>query len=489
MSEAAANERKQTAKSLFIVGAGGAIAQVVIVLCNPILTRLYSPESYGQWALLLSVALIASTVAALRYELAILLPDTHEEAANVLAWCFLLSSIAGLALLFALPFSHRLLADSLDLHSLIEWVWGIPVLVTATGMYQASISWCTRMKDFAHFSLALVVLPLLTISVQIVAALTGLGDARGLFLGSLLGQLAATGVMVTIIAYRYHGLIGSSLSWRLTWQMVTRYKNYALYMTPYSLIGMIRNRIAFFVLSSVNARVQVGYYAISERVVRLPGNFVSESIRPVFFQKAAEAEFKTLEPAILEGLHLINRWATPFFVLFLFEASELFAIVFGKEWRDAGPYGVLLAFPAFVLLHTNWLDRGLDVLGRQKLAFQLEAFFSLLAVLFLLFGVYALKDVFYGVLLQALAFCAYNVFWVVAFFKVAGFRMWGLGTLTGNCLIIAALCTALYLALDWALPTMLAITVYLLMAGLAAVLRLRKEWAKLNQEVKTLGVA
>ena len=78
MIESMLNERKQTAKSLVIVGAGGAIGQIATVLFNPILTRLYTPESYGQWALLLSLALLATTISSLRYELAILLPDTHE---------------------------------------------------------------------------------------------------------------------------------------------------------------------------------------------------------------------------------------------------------------------------------------------------------------------------------------------------------------------------------------------------------------------------
>lgn len=489
MIQSVINERKQTAKSLVIVGAGGAIGQIATVLFNPILTRLYTPESYGQWALLLSLALLATTISSLRYELAILLPDTHEEAANVLAWSILVSLILALGTLCSISLLHNFLVGSLGLHSLAGWLWWIPVLVVATGIYQSSISWCTRMKDFAYFSLALATLPLLTISVQIFAALNGWQDARGLFLGSLLGQIGATCVMVAIITYNYHSFILKSLSWRLTWQMMIRYKNYALYMTPYSLIGMIRNRMAVLILSSVGATIQVGYYAFSDRVVRLPGNFISDSVRPIFFQKAAKNKLKTLEPAILESLLLINRWATPFFVLFVFEAFELFAMIFGEEWRNAGLYGIILAFPAFVLLHTNWLDRGLDVLGRQNLAFQLEAFFSVLSVCFLIFGVYVLQTVFYGVLLQAMVFLAYNICWCVTFFKVAEFRIKNLWVLAGQCLIIAAVCSTLYLVLEWALPTRVAIIVYLLLAGLAVAQRLKKEWVKLNLKVTALETA
>ena len=64
--------------------AGGAVAgQAIIVAASPILTRLYSPEDFGVLAVFASLLSILSIVASLRYQLAIPLPKTDEEAANV----------------------------------------------------------------------------------------------------------------------------------------------------------------------------------------------------------------------------------------------------------------------------------------------------------------------------------------------------------------------------------------------------------------------
>ena len=50
----------------------------------PVLTRLYGPEAFGFLALFTSITSIIGVVACMRCELAIMLPKTDEEAANLL---------------------------------------------------------------------------------------------------------------------------------------------------------------------------------------------------------------------------------------------------------------------------------------------------------------------------------------------------------------------------------------------------------------------
>ena len=66
---------------------GTTLAQVITVLAAPVLTHLYGPEAFGFLAIFTSITSILG-VNRLHgaYELAIMLPKTDEEAANLLAF-------------------------------------------------------------------------------------------------------------------------------------------------------------------------------------------------------------------------------------------------------------------------------------------------------------------------------------------------------------------------------------------------------------------
>ena len=77
---------------------GTTFAQIIAVLASPLLTRLYGPEAFGFLALSTSIITsIIRVVACMRYELAIMLPKTDEEAANLLGLSLLcVTVITGL---------------------------------------------------------------------------------------------------------------------------------------------------------------------------------------------------------------------------------------------------------------------------------------------------------------------------------------------------------------------------------------------------------
>lgn len=72
------------ARSVAVLAGGTAAGQAIVVLASPIITRLYTPEDFGVLAVYSSLLGILSTVAALRYELAIPLSEKDEDAAALL---------------------------------------------------------------------------------------------------------------------------------------------------------------------------------------------------------------------------------------------------------------------------------------------------------------------------------------------------------------------------------------------------------------------
>ena len=78
---------------------GTTFAQIIAILASPLLTRLYGPEAFGFLALFTSITSIIGVIACMRYEMAIMLPKTDEEAANLPALCLLsVAVVCGLTM-------------------------------------------------------------------------------------------------------------------------------------------------------------------------------------------------------------------------------------------------------------------------------------------------------------------------------------------------------------------------------------------------------
>ena len=88
---------------------GTTFAQIIAVLASPLLTRLYGPEAFGFFALFTSITSIIGVVACMRYEMAIMLPKTDEEAANLLGLCLLCVAVVSALTVPALYFGGDVL--------------------------------------------------------------------------------------------------------------------------------------------------------------------------------------------------------------------------------------------------------------------------------------------------------------------------------------------------------------------------------------------
>jgi lipopolysaccharide exporter len=462
------------------VGFGGTAAQILTVATIPIITRLYSPEAYAGWALLMSVVIIFTSVATLRYELAVVLPSTHEEAANVIVVCAIVTVIIAACSAILLPVSGAWLLGEAFRKELKLWLWCVPPLIVATGMYQASNSWCTRTQEFRWYSLSQLALPLLTIISQILAGLLGFKTSSGLIAGTLVGQFVALLLLLLLIYFKYGGLIIHSISPEKVKQSFLKYKVYPFYMTPYTLVGTIRDRLVYFLLANFGGRAEVGFYNLSSRLVNMPNSLLSSAIRPVFFQRAASTDFRSLEGVINRALRSLAICVVPFWILFLFHAKTFFELVFGEPWREAGLYASILSVPAIPLLLGNWLDRAFDVLGRQRLAFTLELVFSGISLAVLTLGIVIFRNTILGISLQAGVLTLYYCYWLSALFRAAKFDRGGLLKLAG----IASSMGIAYALFVWfasvALPSLAAITITAVAAILCAITYLLRQWKDLK---------
>src|SRR4029077_7946221 len=128
--------------------AGNGLAQAINVGGALLLARLFAPDAFGSFALFLTVVSFLSVLGGGRYELAIMLPDSDAEAANVLLLSVLvLLGISGASLVLV-ALIHSAVGGLLGDWRLGLWLWGAPIAIFVSALYAIVGVWFGRMKRF-----------------------------------------------------------------------------------------------------------------------------------------------------------------------------------------------------------------------------------------------------------------------------------------------------------------------------------------------------
>ena len=168
---------------------GAALGQAIQALGAPVLSRLYTPSAFGDLALLLSVAGIASSFAGLRYELGIVPAESDEDAAEVMAVQTVCNVIVAVLVLGVVLIFSRAIARAIGVPRLSFWLYFTPVIVFTTGAINALTFWFIRKQEFRRLAVFRVIQSVSGVGTQAAAGLRT-GSPAGLIAGTLVGQVA-----------------------------------------------------------------------------------------------------------------------------------------------------------------------------------------------------------------------------------------------------------------------------------------------------------
>ena len=169
---------------------GTAVAQAVSFLMTMVLARVYSPHDMGMLATYTSVAGIVMAVAALRYDMAVMLPRRDTEAlavARLALWCIVVVSVTATVAAF-------------PLRAVVARHWGQEVatwmpMVGLTTLLMAGIElakyWFNRHSDYRVIAVNQAEQQIGLTGGQLLLGVAGLGGLPGLVIGHTLGQFYA----------------------------------------------------------------------------------------------------------------------------------------------------------------------------------------------------------------------------------------------------------------------------------------------------------
>jgi O-antigen/teichoic acid export membrane protein len=344
---------------------GSSIAQAIALAASLVLTRLYTPEQFGTFALFASVVTLLSTGATGRYELAVLLPASDDEAWQV-AWLALLIALPVVVLTLAAVavWGDALAARAGDLR-LGVWAWLLPLAVWLTAVVNTLTCWANRCQAFRGLAINRIAQTGITSVASIGLGVIGWASP-GLMLGSVLGQ--ATGAALLVGGGPRPAVRGVDVP-RLS-ALASRYRDFPRINLPHAVLDALQASVVLCLLGAVYGAAALGGYAFALRVARAPLAMLGASIGAVFQQRAARLVSTQCDLADLarRTVRRLAVFAVPVFLV-LMCAPDLFAWLFGAEWRAAGEQARVLA-PWMVLnFMTSPLSQLPLIVGRQGRAF------------------------------------------------------------------------------------------------------------------------
>lgn len=382
---------------------GTTLAQIVVVLASPLLTRLYGPEAFGFLALFTSITSIIGVLVCMRYELAIMLPKTEREAVNLLALSLIsVVVVSGLTLL-ALFFAGNTLLSLLKAPGLAPYLILIPPFVFINGIFLALNYWNSRTRQYGRLSVARVTNSLTTTGTQLETGIAGYATGGSLISANLVGSLVSTAVLGGQIWRDDRTLLSSNLSWREILAGLKRYKKFPLFDSLSALLDAVSWQLPVLLLAAFFSPVIVGFYALGFRILQFPMSLIGSAIAQVFFQRAAEAH-KSGDLAFLvqNTLTVLLRIIVFPMLILAVVGPDIFVVVFGEEWGEAGIYIQILSVWALFWFLYSPISTIYVVLEKQKFGLIFNVFNILTCSISLLIGG-MMGNVFIGLTLFSLS--------------------------------------------------------------------------------------
>jgi O-antigen/teichoic acid export membrane protein len=407
-------------KSFLTLFTGTSITRALPVLISPLLTRLYTPEDWGVFALFMSSTLVITVFASGRYELAIMLPKNHREASHLGAASFVM-----VVLFSALTLAIVTVANSPITHAFAEpdiavWLLWIPVSILFTSLFRIFNFWSNRRKRYRRIATGMVVQGIVTAGVNLAGGVLYNGPA-GLILGTVMGQASAAALLGWTI-WRDDGLKTQTWSPHLMKSTAIRYKQFPLYSTWSAFLNILSLEIPVFILNRAFSSSVTGFYSLAYKALNFPVFIIRQSFSQIFLQRSSEIRENESR---LSGLvwrtytTLLMVAIVPCSILLVF-GDHLFGFIFGSEWITAGRYAQMMSPWILFVFTATPISMLFIVLEQQKqsLVFNAITLTSRIAALWI--GIAVFQDPSTTVLLFSLTGFASRVGVVLYLLKKVG---------------------------------------------------------------------
>lgn len=328
---------------------GTGLAQLIAALGTLYVTHHIDPTDWGIYGTIMSVSQFVIPVAALRYDMAIVLPREDGEAKRIFKLATLVNAVvAALSMCVMIPLGG-VLANALSHPETRWWMLAVgPIIFTFAELAIVNY-WANRRKQFGVIGTNAVWNQSVTVAGRIASVFVGFG-AFGQVLATLVGEIAALNNFRRRLGPDLRTIKEDRIPFRL---LMRKYLKLPLLTAPNAIVDAIRlqgvNMSIVFKFSSAT----YGRFNIAWTLMQMPSAIINQALAQVLFQKLSVTEaghmFKAVKQSVIRSF-LIG--VVPFAALY-FLIPPVLPWLLGDKFAQSAPIAVALVPWLFVNFITS----------------------------------------------------------------------------------------------------------------------------------------
>jgi O-antigen/teichoic acid export membrane protein len=362
------NIKNKFVKKVSLLVGATAVAQLILILSMPLLSRLYTPEDFGVLAIYSSILAVISVVASLCYESAIPLPKKDETAAYILLLTISILIVLTVTVSAAVYLFGEELMKLTNGQKLIPYLWLVPLGFVGAGFCQLLNYWAVRKKDYWVLARTKVSRSGGQALTQMAMGWLQIGPI-GLVTGHIASQVAGALSLCFFVFRDFRNKIALFSVGDIR-KVALRYHRFPKFFAPAAFLYSVGLHSPSLLLASFYGLDVAGCFLLAQRMVGFPSVLIGDSIADVYYAEAADVVRN--DPSLLRGL--FSRLAKKLFLLGILPTVLLmilgewgFVLILGEAWRVAGSYVAILSAMFLMRFITAPLATTLSLLEKQHL--------------------------------------------------------------------------------------------------------------------------
>ncbi|UMT80794.1 oligosaccharide flippase family protein [Staphylococcus roterodami] len=391
---------------LMILSSG--IAQIILIVTTPIITRLYSPAEFGEFTIFSNIAMILIPIINARYDL-LIVNAKNDRIANILSQISFLISLVIILILIPVFIVSALLFPNF----ILDFIF-IIIMLFLVSLTNIFTNYLNKERKYKVLSLINVFRAASMSLLQIIFGFLAFGSL-GLIVGFSLSYIA--GLTLGYRTFKKHFNIVKDKEEAKA--IFIENKNQLVYSTPSILLNSLSFSVVVFFIGILYTNTEVGIYGMAIRVLGIPVTIISLGLSKIFMQQANDyyieyGNFRNLLLKFSSALIIVS--IILYVPLYLF-SEELVNILLGHSWVDA-IIVIKIVIPLFVVrLIVSTVSLSVIVLQKQQLELILQALFLVgTTITFIISKIFSLTFLNFVSINTIVLVISYAIFFIALFY-------------------------------------------------------------------------
>ena len=319
------------------MGLGTVLAQMINIVVQPILTRVFPAETLGIYTYLISLATMIIPVASLKLDTLIVSEPNEKEAQYITDACIIINILISLIYAIVIIVGYQVSDNNIfNKYGIIIYV--VPILVFTNGLRFLFISYLNRYKEYKTISIIAIIREAIRAVIQVGAGFLSLG-VFSLSMGYAVSPLFGLNIQMRNYLKELKERPRINLK-KFKEIVLVKGKRQILFLVPAQFINSFSSSLVTISITALFSAKILGYYSAGVRILDIPIVFITSNVSKVCYQRISEnvANKKPVLRTLMSVIIVLSVVSIMGFGTLYVIAPRLSEIVFGQGYRVAGEY-------------------------------------------------------------------------------------------------------------------------------------------------------